>query len=145
MTNTTQPDQKMAEAVGQWMMAHDTAAKALGITLKETGPGSGTVELTITDAMLNAHGTGQGGVTFTLADMAFALACNSRNNKSVGAHCTITYVLPVQPGDELIATATEKSFSGRRGVYEVIVTNQNQETVALFQGNSVALNQPNID
>ena len=86
--------------------------------------------------MSNGHGNCHGGYLFTLADSAFAFACNSYNTMTVAQHCAITYLIPGRIGDRMTATATEVSRRGRSGLYDIRVTNQDGDTVAEFRGHS---------
>jgi acyl-CoA thioesterase len=86
--------------------------------------------------MLNGHATCHGGFIFTLADSAFAFACNSANLTTVASGCSIDFVAPARENDVLTAVGVERSLSGRTGVYDIEVKNQNDETVALFRGKS---------
>jgi acyl-CoA thioesterase len=95
--------------------------------------------------MVNGFGICHGGVTFSLADTAFAYACNSRNNKTIALACTINFLAAVKPGDRLIATAQEKSLGGRIGVYDITVVNQDNVLVAEFRGTSYATSDSVIE
>jgi acyl-CoA thioesterase len=90
------------------MWAADHWCHRLGVELVEVGPGFARLALTVTDDMTNGHGSGHGGVTFTLADSAFAFACNSHGRPAVAHHCSIIYVAPVRPGMRLLAEASER-------------------------------------
>jgi len=89
---------------------------------------------------LNGAGTCHGGAIFTLADSAFAYACNSRNILTVASGCDINYVNPAFEGDTLTATATEKFQRGKSGIYDVVVTNQEFKSIAFFTGRARSLN-----
>ncbi|SDH66099.1 hydroxyphenylacetyl-CoA thioesterase PaaI [Roseospirillum parvum] len=129
-------EQRIAEAVAQAMMARDEAAKSFGISIEKVGPGFARLTMPVRPDMLNGHATTHGGITFTLADCAFAYACNSHNMLTVAHSCSITYTAPGKAGDVLVAEAREASLIGRNGVYDVKVTNQHGDTLALFRGNS---------
>ena len=129
--------QALAEKVAAAMYARDPASQGLGITLDGVGPGHATMSMTIRADMLNGHGSCHGGFIFTLADSAFAFACNSYNLTTVGAACTIDYLAPGRLGDVLTATAREQALAGKSGVYDVAVINQEGRTVALFRGKSL--------
>jgi len=129
--------QALAEKVAAAMYTRDPASQGLGITLDGVGPGHATMSMTIRADMLNGHGSCHGGFIFTLADSAFAFACNSYNLTTVGAACTIDYLAPGRPGDVLTATAREQALAGKSGVYDVAVINQEGRTVALFRGKSL--------
>ncbi|HLI12535.1 MAG TPA: hydroxyphenylacetyl-CoA thioesterase PaaI [Alphaproteobacteria bacterium] len=128
--------QRVADEVGRAMYARDYAAQALGITLLAIGPGRARMAMTVRPDMVNGHDICHGGLIFTLADTAFAYACNAYNRNAVAQHCTITFLAPGHSGDRLTAEAVEQSLSGRNGVYDIRVVNQKGETVALFRGNS---------
>jgi acyl-CoA thioesterase len=117
------------------MWAGDSASQALGMHLVDVGPGVATLRMTVRDDMVNGHGIGHGGFTFSLADSAFAFACNSYNRRTVAHTCQITYLRPTTLGDVLTATAAERSREGRDGVYDVVVRNADG-VVAEFVGKS---------
>jgi acyl-CoA thioesterase len=117
------------------MWAGDAASQGLGMRLVEVGPGTATLEMAVREDMVNGHGIGHGGFTFTLADSAFAFACNSYNRRTVAHTCQVTYLRPTRLGDLLTATATERSREGRDGVYDVVVHNADG-VVAEFVGTS---------
>ncbi|MDE3080077.1 MAG: hydroxyphenylacetyl-CoA thioesterase PaaI, partial [Paracoccaceae bacterium] len=100
------------------------------------GPGEAQLSMTVNEAMSNGHGNAHGGFIFTLADSAFAFACNSYNQLVVAQHCSITYLIPGRIGDRLTATAREVSRRGRSGIYDIRITNQNGDHVAEFRGHS---------
>jgi len=128
--------QSIAELAGQTMYANDPASQALGMALAEIRPGYARMTMTVRADMLNGHRTCHGGYIFMLADSAFAFACNSHNFNTVGAGCTIDYLAPGREGDMLTAEAHERALSGKTGVYDIAVTNQEGRTVALFRGKS---------
>ena len=115
------------------MWAGDRASRDLGMSLDIVGPGTATVSMTLTESMVNGHAIGHGGYTFTLADSAFAFACNSYNRSTVAAGAEIRFRRPTHLGDRLIASATEREREGRDGVYDVLVT-VGDEVVAIFVG-----------
>lgn len=117
------------------MWAGDRASRAFGMTLDDVGPGTATLSMTVRDDMVNGHAIGHGGLTFTLADSAFAFACNSYNRSTVAAAAQIRFRRPTHLGDRLVATATERERDGRDGVYDVLVT-VGDEVVATFTGRS---------
>lgn len=117
------------------MWAGDRASRELGMNLDAVGPGTATLSMTLTESMVNGHGIGHGGYTFTLADSAFAFACNSYNRSTVAAAAEIRFRRPTRLGDRLVATAVERSREGRDGVYDVQVT-VGDEVVAVFVGRS---------
>jgi acyl-CoA thioesterase len=117
------------------MWAGDRASRAMGMALDEVGPGSATLSMTVRDDMVNGHAIGHGGITFALADSAFAFACNSYNRSTVAAGAEIRFRRPTHLGDRMVATATEREREGRDGVYDVLVT-VGEEVVAIFTGRS---------
>lgn len=128
--------QELAEASAQTMWNDDSASQRLGMSLDHIAPGQATLSMTVTDAMSNGHGNCHGGYIFTLADSAFAFACNSHNQMAVAQHCSITYLIPGRIGDRLTATAREVSRRGRSGLYDIRITNQDGAHVAEFRGHS---------
>jgi acyl-CoA thioesterase len=128
--------QRLAEAVAQSMWSQDRASQSMGMTIVSVAPGRATVSMPVRGDMLNGHGICHGGFIFTLADSAFAFACNSGNMNTVASGCSIDFLLPAREGDVLTAAASERSASGRTGVYDIEVRNQRAETVALFRGKS---------
>jgi acyl-CoA thioesterase len=114
--------QDLARRCADAMYAADTASRALGMRIVDVAPGRATVRMMVTDQMLNGHGIGHGGYTFTLADSAFAFACNSYDVATVAAACDIVFLAPTHAGDLLEAVATERQRAGRRGIYDVTVT-----------------------
>jgi acyl-CoA thioesterase len=129
-------EQQLAEAVARRMYDLDYASKQLGIAVNQIQCGYSELSLTVTQDMLNGLGLCHGGVIFTLADSAFAFACNSRNQLTVALSCNITYTTAAKEGDVLTAIAKEQILNGRTGVYDVSVSNQDGQTVAFFRGNS---------
>jgi len=128
--------QRLAELAGKTMYQRDPASQALGMALDAIRPGYARMSMRVRDDMLNGHGTCHGGYIFMLADSAFAFACNSHNFNTVGAGCTIDYLAPARAGDMLVAEAVERALSGKTGVYDVVVTDQDGRKVALFRGKS---------
>ena len=127
------------DEVGAHMYAADRASQSLGMRIVAIGAGTATLEMAVRDDMLNGHAICHGGFITTLADSAFAFACNSRNQLTVAAGLTVDFLQQVE-GDELLtATATEVSRSGRTGVYDIVVTNRAGERVALVRGRSSTL------
>ncbi len=128
-----------AEKSAEAMWASDAASKWAGMEIVEVDEGRATLELTIKAHHCNGHGICHGGVTFMLADSAFAFACNSRNQSTVAQSNSITFTAAGRLGDRLIARATEVSLTGRSGIYDVAVENQNGEMIAAFRGLSRAI------
>ncbi len=116
------------------MLARDRASQALGITLEEARPGFARIAMTVSEMMINGHAIAHGGVVFTLADTAFALACNSRDVAHVALDATISFTAAARLADRLQAVAVERSLGGRTGVYDVTITNAADQLVAVFRG-----------
>src|SRR3984893_987797 len=133
---TSAEAQSLAERVAAEMFARDRASQAMGMPISEIGPGRAELTMKVRADMLNGHATCHGGFIFTLADSAFAFACNSANMTTVASGCSIDFIAPAREDDELTAIGRERSLSGRTGVYDIEVTNQRGETVALFRGKS---------
>ena len=124
----------LAAAVREGMYARDRAAQALGIAVDAIEPGAAVCRMTVRDDMVQGHGTCHGGIVFALADTAFAYACNACNRVTVALGAEITFVAPARAGEVLVATARERSRTGRTGVYDVEVTSGAGKLVALFRG-----------
>ena len=128
--------QEIAAASAAALYERDTAARSLGIRVDEIAPGAASLSMSVADNMVNGHGICHGGYIFTLADTAFAYACNSYNRLVVAQHNTISYLSPGKPGEMLTAVAAEASRAGRSGIYDVTVTGEDGRKVALFRGAS---------
>jgi acyl-CoA thioesterase len=128
--------QALAELAGKTMYERDPASQALGMLLDEIRPGYARMSMPVRRDMINGHGTCHGGYVFMLADSAFAFACNSHNFNTVGAGCSIDYVAPAREGDLLTAEAVEQALLGKTGIYDITVTNQHGQKIALFRGKS---------
>ncbi|AHC99564.1 hydroxyphenylacetyl-CoA thioesterase PaaI [Leisingera methylohalidivorans] len=128
-----------AEKSAAAMWADDHASKWAGMEITHVDEGEATLELTIARHHCNGHGICHGGVTFMLADSAFAFACNSRNQATVAQHNVISFTAPGRLGDRLTAKAREISLTGRSGIYDVTVINQNGQQIAEFRGFSRAV------
>ena len=119
------------------MWVGDRASQTLGMQIVDVGPGRATLRMVVRDDMVNGHDIGHGGLTFALADSAFAFACNSYNRRTVAAGAEIRFLAPTRLGDELVATARERSREGRDGTYDVTVTvgvGAEEVVVATFVG-----------
>jgi acyl-CoA thioesterase len=128
--------QQLAEAAAHAMYEADACSRALGIEIAEVRPGYARLQMNVRPDFLNGHAICHGGLIFTLADSAFAFACNSRNVSTVAAGCSIEFLRPVQGGDRLTAEAVEQTLTGRTGIYDIRVTNRDGEAVAMFRGKS---------
>lgn len=141
MTEHTTPHsaeaaQALAQATSAAMFARDQAAQALNMRILSVKPGYAKMEMTVRADMLNGHHICHGGLIFTLADTAFAYACNSYNKNTVASACHIDFLAPAKEGDLLEAEAIEQSQSGRTGVYDISVRAPSGKTIALFRGKS---------
>jgi acyl-CoA thioesterase len=132
--------QDLAEACSRVMWSDDLTSQRLGMTLERVGPGEATVAMTITSDMTNGHGNCHGGYIFSLADSAFAFACNTYDQVTVAQHCSITYINPGTVGDRLTASAREISRRGRSGIYDVRVAREDGTVIAEFRGHSRMIN-----
>lgn len=128
--------QEIAQRSADVMWANDDASKWLGMSLDEVGPGTATTSFTVEKHHTNGHDICHGGYIFTLADSAFAFACNSHNRIAVAQHNTITFVAPGRLGDRLKAEAREIALFGRSGICDVRVTDQDGRLIAEFRGAS---------
>jgi acyl-CoA thioesterase len=131
--------QARAEAIGRELYARDAASQALGITLEEIRPGYARMKMTVRADMVNGHDLAHGGLIFTLADSTFAFACNSHDHVTVAQGATIEFLAPGKRGDVLTAEGREQHASGRTGLYDIRVTDQDGRTIALFRGKSFRL------
>jgi len=131
---TLSPDD-LARACAEAMWKDDDASKGLGMEIVAIGPGRAVLAMTVKPHMVNGHGIAHGGFIFTLADSAFAFACNTHNDRTVAAQGNITFIKPGKLGDRLVATAREISRSGRSGIYDVRVT-ADDAVIAEFRGHS---------
>lgn len=126
--------QQIAERAVGSLYGADRASQGLGMKVVAVAPGRATLVMSIRPDMLNGHAICHGGFVFALADSAFAFACNSHDRNTVAAGATVDFLAPVRGGDELTAEAVEVARSRRTGVYDVTVTNQRGERVAVFRG-----------
>jgi acyl-CoA thioesterase len=136
---TPEEAQALAEAVAKGMFERDRASNALGMRIERVAPGFAQLSMHVRGDMVNGHAICHGGLVFTLADSAFAFACNSYNFNTVAAGCTIEFLAPGREGDVLTATAQERAQGGRAGVYDIEVRNQLGKTIALFRGKSMRI------
>ncbi len=128
-----------AQKAAAAMWAKDEASKWFGMEIIEVDEGRATLALTVKAHHCNGHGICHGGVSHALADSAFAFACNSRNTSTVAQHSMMSYLAPGRLDDRLTATATEVTLTGRSGIYDVRVTNQDNTLIAEFRGVSRAI------
>ena len=128
--------QRQAERATAALFARDRASQALGMRLTGARPGWARVAMLVRADMVNGHGVCHGGIVFALGDSAFAFACNSYNESTVAAAATIDFLAAARAGDELSAEASELWRTRRNGLYEIVVSNQRGERIALFRGRS---------
>lgn len=133
---------ELARACADHMFAADPASQNLGIEIHIPAAGHATAKMAVTPAMSNGHDVCHGGYIFTLADTAFAFACNAYNQVSVAAGASIEYLAPARVGDQLTASAVERHRGRRSGTYDVEVHDQQQRLVAVFRGRAAILERP---
>lgn len=137
--------EEIARRSADAMWARDDASKWLGASLDAVGPGTARLSMTVEKHHTNGHDICHGGYIFTLADSAFAFACNSYNTLVVAQHNAITFIAPGRLGDRLVADAREIARFGRSGIYDVRVTNQAGALIAEFRGNSRVIEGRHFD
>ena len=120
--------------VVEHMMKHDLFSQWLGIKVLEIREGYSRINMLVREEMINGFGIVHGGIAFSLADSAFAFACNNRNNLSVALDTSINFLKPVNPGNILTAEATEMHNGRSTGLYHILIHNQENELVAIFKG-----------
>lgn len=123
-----------AKKVVDHMMRHDLFSQWLGIEVLEIKEGYSKIKMTVRNEMINGFGIVHGGIAFSLADSAFAFACNNRNVLSVALDTSINFIKPVHVDDELVAEAKELHNGKSTGLYHITITNQHQHEVAMFKG-----------
>jgi acyl-CoA thioesterase len=133
---TTESPAERARRAGRALYGRDQAAKRLGIQVNEVTPGGARLTMRVRPDMTNGHEVCHGGLVFSLADTAFAYACNSYGDNTLAAAASIDFLAPSYADDVLTATARELWRAGRSGLYEVDVTNQKGERIAIFRGRS---------
>jgi acyl-CoA thioesterase len=130
----------LAARVGETMFAGDAASKDfMQMELVSCAPGRAVMRMKVRAAMLNGHRICHGGLIFTLADSTFAFACNSHNKVTVAAGCSIEFLKPAHEGDVLTCEGVEQVLQGRHGIYDMKVSNQRGEVVAMFRGKSTSI------
>lgn len=132
--------QTLAEQTADAMWSRDRAAQAMGMQIQHVAPGQSLLTMPVRPDMVNGHHICHGGMIFTLADTAFAYACNSYNRNTVASACHIDFLAPAMEGETLEAEAVERSQSGRTGVYDITVRTTAGKTIALFRGKSYRIN-----
>ncbi len=138
-------DDDVATRSARAMWADDHASRGLGMTLVRVEPGIAVLSMPVTQAMVNGHGLAHGGFIYTLADSAFAFACNSYNQRNVAQQCQITYVAAGKLGMVLTAEARERHRAERSGIYDVTVRDETGTVIAEFRGHSRAIPGKLID
>lgn len=132
--------EERASRVGTTMFAADVASKdTMGMELLSVAPGRASMRMSVQPRHLNGHQICHGGFIFTLADSTFAFACNSHNRNTVAAGCSIEFLKPAHAGDVLTCEGVEQVLQGRHGIYDMKVTNQKSEVVAMFRGKSAQI------
>lgn len=134
--NQAEHEKAVAEKAVAAMLENDTCTKSMGMDVVEVAKGMAKVTMRVTQSMLNGHSTCHGGMLFTLADTAFACACNSENLAAVASGCSIEYIRPAFENDLLTAIANVKSQGKVTGTYDIEIVNQDQKLIALFRGKS---------
>ena len=138
--------ERLAQAVGRAMYDEDNASRSLGMSVEEIRPGHAKMRMTVRDDMINGHDICHGGLIFTLADSAFAFACNARNQVTVAAGAEIHFISPAKKGETLVAVARERASAGRSGIYDIEVTDRaSGRIVALFRGRSRRIDGSIVD
>ena len=137
-SSTPDPDPaaSLARQTAEAMYSRDAASKLIGLSLIDIGPGYSQLTMRVRPDMVNGHHICHGGYLFTLADSAFAYACNSYNRNTVASACHIDFLTPAREGEMLEAECEERSLSGRTGVYDTTIRNQQGKVIALFRGKS---------
>ena len=131
--------QQVADRVREGMFRNDRASKWLGVQILQVSPGQAVLQMTVRDEMLNSHDICHGGLITTLADSAFAFACNSYDEFTVASGFGVDLLAPGRLGDVLTATCREVSKAGRTGVYDCEVVNQHAQRIAVFRGRSYTI------
>ena len=134
--------EQIAEACARRMLEEDAASRMMGMKLLEVRPGYARLSMEVRADMLNGFKMMHGGFTFTLADSAFAFACNAYNKMTVAQSCDVDFTNAAKQGDVLTAECKEAFLRGRSGIYDVTVTNQDGTVIAVFRGKSRTLGQP---
>jgi len=139
MSRSELSPQQTADLVREGMFVNDRASRGLGMQIVSVTPGQAVLAMPVREDMLNGHDICHGGFIATLSDSAFAFACNSYNELTVASGFAIDLLAPARLGDLLTARCAEVSKAGRTGVYDVEVTNQRGERVAVFRGRSYTI------
>lgn len=137
-------EQQLAARVTARMLEHDAFSRWLGLEVTHIAPRAATCRMTVRAEMVNGFGVAHGGIVYSLADSAFAFACNTHGTVTVAVDNTITYPAAIRPGDVLTAEAREETHSNRLGYYRVVVTNQDAAVVAIFKGTAYRTSRPHF-
>lgn len=129
-------EQEQADKIAALFKSRRTLDKLLNIDFISIGAGTAVMRMKVTEDMVNVYGSAHGGAVFALADAVFAYACNSRNIVTVASGCAIEYLAPSFPGDILTASAKFQGGRGKQGIYDIMITNQNDQLIATFRGKS---------
>jgi acyl-CoA thioesterase len=135
----------LARRVAEHLKSREGTGPAWGIEIEEVREGYARIAMVVRADMLNGHAIAHGGMIFSLADTAFAYACNSRNVSTVANQASIVFLAPAKEGERLVAEAREEALAGRSGVYQVTVSNPAGTKIAVFQGLCRSLNEPVLD
>ncbi|PKI02097.1 phenylacetic acid degradation protein PaaD [Glaciecola sp. 33A] len=130
---------ELASACAQHMFSTDSLSQSLGMQIQTVDEGKAVVSMQVKQDMLNGHQTCHGGIIFSLADSAFAFACNSQDQVAVASNCSIDFLRPALIGDKLTAISEVQYQGNKTGVYQTMVTNQNKQLIAIFKGKSARL------
>ena len=140
MVNSPDESLALAQGVAQKMFSADRASREfMQMELLSCAPGSASMRMTVRGEQLNGHQICHGGFIFTLADSTFAFACNSYNKNAVASGASIEFLKPAHEGDLLTCEAQEQTLQGRHGIYDMKVTNQRGEVIAMFRGKSAQI------
>ena len=140
MVAVSHDPQALAQGVAAAMFASDRASREfMQMELLSCAPGRASMRMTVRGEQLNGHQICHGGFIFTLADSTFAFACNSHNKNAVASGASIEFLKPAHEGDVLTCEAQEQTLQGRHGIYDMKVTNQRGEVIAMFRGKSAQI------
>ncbi len=139
MSQSSSDANQLATACAEKLLSEDAATRALGMAVSVSQAGQATVTMTVSAAMVNGHQNCHGGYIFTLADSAFAFACNGYNEVTVAASASVDFIRPARLGEQLTAIAIERHRGKRSGLYDVQVSNQDGKLVAIFRGRSATV------
>ena len=144
MSNNSEQADALARACADFMWAQDRASQNMGMQIETITAGQAILSMPVRMDMVNGHNICHGGHIFTLADSAFAFACNGYNQRTVAQHCSISFLVPAQLNDQLRAHAHEIFRQGRSGLYDVHVTRADGTRIAEFRGHSRTIKGANL-